>query len=111
MRGDWAQFKSAIGIWGVVVSSEFLVRTKGLCLFWISPKVFQFYCLTDARSLALMVLIPEARGRVLKQVPGGVLASVFFRFGVKSFGPLRTVVHLKSDRKLRVSSGPRQERK
>jgi len=38
MRGDCAQFKSAIGVQGLVVSSEFLARKKGLLLVLDFPR-------------------------------------------------------------------------
>src|SRR5258708_26627443 len=110
MRGDCAQFKSAIGVWGLVVSSEFLARKRGFGLFWISLEAFQICCLTVAKCLDLMGLIPESSWKLLKRVQGTVHTSGFFRFGVKSFDPIRNAVHLKSDHDLRVPSCPRQER-
>src|SRR5467141_3965714 len=107
MRGDCAQFKSAIGVWGLVVSSE--QEKGGFCLFWISPEAFQICCLTVAKCLDLMGLIPESSWKLLKRVQGTVHTSGFFRFGVKSFDPIRNAVHLKPDHDLRVPSCPRQE--
>jgi len=73
------------------------------------PQVFQIYCLRVAQFWWCLFQM-DAKGS-WNGFQGGVQASVFFRFGVKSFGPLRTEAHLKPDHKLRASSCPRQERK
>jgi len=78
-------------------------------VFSVFREVLQICCLTVAKRFAFMVSIREAWWRILKRLQTHAQASEFFRFGVKSLDPIRTVAHLKPDRDVRVYSCPRQE--
>jgi hypothetical protein len=61
MRGDFAQFKSQIGVqsWLLVVSSVFSVRKKeAFASYGFPPSISD---LLFARCLVLMVFIPDGR--------------------------------------------------